>query len=589
MALKSIPGFISGSYNCRSRAQSAQRTINLHVETNGSSPSNPYTGTVSPRMLVPRSGKRLFTTLPTSPIHGSYANKTRAFYASGGVVYEVFADGTFNVIGNIDIGTNPATFKANGTQLLICSAGKVYVADGLTIFRPIVNFASGTVNVNGTAVTWVDGDLFQDPTDPTGDIVPGNLLMLGTTVYNVTAVANNQNLTIDADAGMVLGLRYQAGTEYLSGVMPEIIDQYGIVSIPNTKIFRISNNADVSKWDELDTGEKSGSVDNIAAIKDLSGQLALIGDDDSAEIWGDSGNSDFPFERISGRSLNVGTAAPWSVAKLPDGTLVWLVSTEVGEHSIVASAGGEPVPISDRALENTIRQYSRVYDAIGSTYLENGHLFYRIDFPTADRTWEYDATEKVWVELGKETAENEVYAADHGRYQVHVTWPEGNRMDLAGDYASGKIWQISPDFVDDDGVDFEVMRIGPNTTNGWKFATVAEFTMPCELGTVDPTALGADGKPLVATVSFSYSRDGANTWIPAEAAGALGRAGEYEGVQLTPAESTDAGANSQTNPQAFISRPTWTGLGAFQIAWTPKVKSTGRMLRAIFDGLIDVQ
>ena len=578
MPLSPIPGFVSGSYNSRARGASACRTINLRVEKNEDPNSK------SPATMFPRSGRKHFATLPPGPIIGMWANKNNVFVVSGGVVYKLNEDATFSTHGSVASDGTPATMRANGNQLLICSAGNVYIDTGVAIFQPIISFASGNVDVAGTAVTWVAGDKF---TGTGGDIKAGDLFMLQPNLYVVAGVVDDQHLVLDRDAGILSNYSYQAGAERLKGVMPEFIDGYFIVSVPMDKIFRISNLFDGSTWSALDFQKKSGSADNIAAINNFSGQLAIFGDTNSTELWADSGNQDFPFQRVSGQSLNVGTAAPWSVAKLTDGSLCWLLYSGAGEDQVVQSTGGEPVRISDHALENAMRTYSTVADAVASTYTENGHEFYRLDFPRANRTWEWDKSVRLWVELGISTPQDEVYGAEPGRFRVHVTWPSGARMDLAGDYASGTVWQVSPDFLDDDGVDFPVMRIAPHINTNLERMNCPAFALDCELGTIDPNVKGADGKELIPTVSLFYSNDGARNWIDAGVA-SLGRVGEYEGTVLTQAEKFDAGPNSQTNPQVFEPRPYWRGLGSFWVSRTYKIKSSGRMLRAVYNGLAEI-
>jgi len=581
MPLTPIANFCAGSYNSRARGASATRTVNMRIEQNMDPASK------SPFTLFPRSGKKLFTTLktPGAGVQGMWANKTRVFVVCGGMLYEIFEDTSSHAAGPIAVGGNPATMRANGLQLLVCSAGNVYLYNGVSLFRPIISYATGTVNVNGNAVSWVSGALFQGAG---GDVLPGDLFMIGTTLYNVIAVTDATDLVLDKDAGMIEDVAYQAGTEYLTGVMPEFIDDYFIVSQPNTKQFRLSALGDGSTWDELDFADKSGSIDNIGAIQEVNGQLALIGDTSQTEVWGDSGNADFPFTRVSGRNINAGTSAPWSVAKLADGSICSLLSTLRGEDQIVHSAGGAPVRISDHGIENAMRSYPLVYDAIGSTYLEGGHSIYRIDFPTANRTWEWDQTAGgVWSEMGPETPEDEVYGADPGTFRVHVTWPSGTRMDLVAGFASGKIWQVSPDFDQDDGVDIPVMRISPHINSNLEMQNIKCFALDCELGTIDPANLGLDGKPLIPTVNLATSSDGARTWVDAGAA-SLGRSGEYEGTFLTPDEITDMTQNSQTNPQVFDPKPVWYSLGAFWISKTFKIKSTARQLKAIYNALIEL-
>jgi hypothetical protein len=557
----------------------------------------------SPATMFPVPGKELFTPLGGTGTVGSWANRFRTFWviANGdgtGNVYEVFEDGTSKLYGQVAVGGNPATMRANGSQLLICSAGKVYIATGTAIYQPIVNYTSGTANVNGHTVTWVAGTLGDS--SMFSQVKPGDLVLLppsGTIptsaapyLYTVASVAaDGMSLELLEDAGILNNYAYQIGagpTSLLAGAMVEYIDGYFIVNVPNTTTFRISHLFDGSIWDALDFQSKSGSVDDIAAILSFSGYLALIGDTNSIEIWGDSGNAQFPFARVSGQSLNVGTEAAWSVQKLTTGAVIWLMNSSNGGRQIVQSSGGAPQRISNHAMEYAMKGYAVADDAISSTYVEDGQEYYRIDFPTANRSWEWNSSSGTWVELGVETAEDEVYGCDSGRYRVHVTWPSGRAMDLVGDFQSGNILQVDAAFLDDNGTDIPTMRIAPHVNSNLARMTMAAFALDCELGTIDPSLLGEDGKPLIPLVSLFYSDDGARTWSNAGAA-SLGRVGEYQGTYLTEAEMFDVAPSSQTNPQVFNPVPLWNALGSSWVSKTLKIKSTAKMLRAVYNGLAE--
>lgn len=585
MPLQPIPGFIGGSYPARSKGVSAARSVNLFVELNPPNSKGPC--------FYPRFGKKSFATLPTPPHFGAWSNRTQVFLQAGGHVYELKEDATYTAIGTVQLGSNPTTMRSNGNQLLVVSGGKVYIATGLAFYQPIINFGRGQVSIAGNVVTWVAGDNGDTGFLPGGggDVVPGNLFMVmiptGPVVGIVVNVADNTHLSLDIAPGDTGGIAYQVGTEYLTGAMCECIDDYFIVNVPNTKTFRISNLKDGTIWDDVDKAEKSGSTDNIGAIANLSGNLALFGDTNSTELWGDSGNADFPFARISGSTLAIGLDAAWSVAKMWDGSLIGLTNSDLGNGVIAKSNGGAPQRISDHALENQIRKYAKTFDAVASTYLENGHSHYRIDFPAADKTWDWDDTSKIWCELGRETPQDEVYAADLGRYHVHVTWPTKGSMHLLFDYTSGKVWQMDPSYLDDDGVEIPIMRIAPHLNPNLEWTDCAEFALDCELGDIDPTLLGQDGKELIPTVQMSYSDDGGNIYSDPRPA-SLGRVGEYLGTYMTQSEYFDATANSQTNHQIFEPMPSWKSLGQFRIAKTFKVKSSAKMLRAIYNGLVSL-
>lgn len=610
----------------RARGVSAARTVNMRVEKSQDPAGTllaPIPIAKAPYVMYPRSGKKLFATMPAGGANrGAWANRTAVFVAVGGNIYGLSNSTIFPIdtglgtsavlIGAVTPGSNPATMRANGLQLGVCSGGNFYIADGSgNFYQPIISFATGIVDVTGNVVNWQSGSQFTLAGANGAPISTGDLFQLGASTYTVDVVTGPTTLTLTSvPTQQGAGIAYQVGESLVFGAIIEFIDGYFIINVPNSKTFMISNLEDGTTWNALQFGTKSGSVDNIACPISIQGSLALVGDTDSTEIWSDTGGTifdgvtTFPFQRISGTTLTIGADAAWSVAKMVDGSIIMLMNSDQGNGIIVQSNGGAPVRISNYAVENAIRQYSRTDDAIASTYVENGHSFYRIDFPSANiasqdpnavgRSWEYDANTGVWAEIGITTSQDETYGCDLGRYHVHVTWP-GNAytaqgdvsMHLVFDYTNGNVYQVSPDFLDDNGVDFPVMRISPHINSNLEDMQCNQFALDCELGTMKPGINGPDGKPLIPTVTLFYSDDGGNTWNNAGAA-SLGRTGEYEGTFLRPAEQTDATPGSQTNPQVFEARPKWDNLGRFWISKTFKIKSTGKELRAVYNGLADV-
>ena len=619
MALVPIPGFCGSSYLMRARGVSAARSINLRTEATQQPAGTvlaPIPISKAPFVMYPRSGKKLFATLPASPCVGAWSNREDVYVAAGGNIYQLFNTPTggaiplgttasCDLLGAVTVGSNPVTMRANNGQLLICSGGDVFLSDGLgNFYQPIISYASGTVDVAGIAVTWDSGNQFTIGGASGAPIATGDFFQIGPNRYIVATVIDATHLTLTTPAGAFSGIAYQVGQTLLKGATVAMIDGYFIVNVPNSKTFMISNLEDGSMWNALEFATKNGSTDNIAAVVELQGYLALLGDTNSTEIWQDTGAVNFPFERVTGSSMTVGADAAWSVGRMIEGSIVWLMNGDQGNGMIAQSNGGTPTRISNYAMEYAISQYSRTDDAVASTYVENGHSFYRIDFPSANlnandpnaigRTWEYDANTSVWAEIGVETSEDEVYGCDLGRYHVHVTWPGSVStgagdlaMHLVCDYKSGNVYQVSPQFLDDNGVDFPVMRIAPHINSNLENTTCNRFAIDCDLGTIDPSILGLDGKPQIATVSMYYSDDGGHTWQDGGAA-SIGRSGEYQGTFLDFAELTDANPNSQTHPQAFQAIPQWDQPGWFWISKTFKIVSTGKMLRALYNGLVDI-
>jgi hypothetical protein len=135
---------------------------------------------------------------------------------------------------------------------------------------------------------------------------------------------------------------------------------------------------------------KDSSSDNLVTLMENNRELWLIGERTS-EVWYDAGGANFAFSRIPGVAPQIGCSAAQSIARLGS-SLVWLGKSERGENIVIKTEQYSYVDISTRAVEAAIASYPLVSDAIGFVYEEEGHLFYVLTFPTADKTWVYDHT-----------------------------------------------------------------------------------------------------------------------------------------------------------------------------------------------------
>lgn len=135
---------------------------------------------------------------------------------------------------------------------------------------------------------------------------------------------------------------------------------------------------------------KDSSSDNLVTLMENNRELWLIGERTS-EVWYNAGGANFSFSRIPGVAPQIGCSAAQSVARLGS-SLVWLGQSERGQNVVIKTEQYSYVDISSRAVEAAITSYPLVSDAIGFVYEEEGHLFYVLTFPTADKTWVYDHT-----------------------------------------------------------------------------------------------------------------------------------------------------------------------------------------------------
>lgn len=158
----------------------------------------------SPIALYPTPGLEVFCDLANTPIRGEITVNDRTFVVAGSRFYEIFSDGTFTLYGTVLNDSKPVSMAGGSSQLLLASAGMVYVFDFSTghisttalnqggnngIFTSALN-AGGTGYVGGDTFTVAAGNM-----DATGivDTVGGG----GTvTAYHITSVGTNYAVNV---------------------------------------------------------------------------------------------------------------------------------------------------------------------------------------------------------------------------------------------------------------------------------------------------------------------------------------------------------------------------------------------------------
>ena len=127
-------------------------------------------------------------------------------------------------------------------------------------------------------------------------------------------------------------------------------------------------------------------------------QVYLLGEV-TTEVWVDVGNTiagltTFPFQRISGTTMQHGCAAKYSIARF--GESFAFVSKDTRGQSIIGVVNGYSlVRISTHAVEQSLVGVD-VSDAVAYTYQIEGHEMYVVTFPSINLTWVYDLATQQW-------------------------------------------------------------------------------------------------------------------------------------------------------------------------------------------------
>lgn len=449
-----LAGFIGPSATARSSKAVCDRSVNVFCERVDSG-----TGLSGAKYyLLGTPGLKTFSDLHAGVAQGLYEAAGRCFAVCGGRVFEVFIDGTNAQIGGA-IGTlQPASMAANPKQLIIV-VGPGYI-----------------VNLQGAAtltpIPWSD--------DTTGFTLASTV-----TFQDAYFIVSVQNAPVAVPNSAPLPTRF-----FISGLN------------------------DGFAWNGLDFGAKQGANDPLACVLSTQKILWLIGTQ-TCEPWWNSGAANFPFLPIQGMLREVGTAAYMSPAVVGS-ELCWLAQDKRGTGYVVSTQNVNAVRISTYAVENAIQQYlangAIISDAVGSSYQEDGHLFYKLDLPNAGATWVFDATERLWHERGFWDSEAVQYRPTLGRYQCFCF---GKHLTLSD---NGKIYQQDAKFYDDDGIPIRRLRRAPHLSNEGENLRFNSFTVEMQRGTVPQ-----DVDPLMI---MRYSSDGGFTWSNERQISA-GKVGEF--------------------------------------------------------------
>lgn len=282
-----------------------------------------------------------------------------------------------------------------------------------------------------------------------------------------------------------LGYIYTLATNILSqisspnfhgAVTVAYLDGYFVFNEPSSQKIWVTSLLDGTRIDALEFASAEGSPDNITAIAIDHREVWVFGTN-SIEIWYDAGMLDFPLARLQGAFNEVGCNSPYSIAKL-DNSLFWLGSDARGDGVVYRSQGYAAVRISTHAIEYAIQGYATISDAIGYTYQQEGHSFYVLTFPTADRTWVYDVATQAWHERASFV---------DGQFHRHLSNCQlnFNGKSIVGDYQNGNLYQFNLDKYTDAGAVQKWLRSWralPTGQNNLKRTTHHSLQLDCESG-----------------------------------------------------------------------------------------------------------
>jgi hypothetical protein len=404
----------------------------------------------------------------------------------------------------------PVGDKQEGKKVLA-----LYGTPGLTrICQPANGEVRGAVNVSDFAFVVIGNAVYKVTLGGAYTAQTGNLLtatgkvwmenngaqvMITDGIYGYILTGGTVTRITDADFPTPSSLTYQDG--------------YFIVSKAESGQFQISDSYDGTSWDALMYATAESDPDNLVSVVSCRKEIWLLGSR-SYEVWYNSGNADFPFDRVQGSQNQVGCGAAGSAAS-GFGYLAWMDNT----RSIRASKGGyEAQRISTDQIDYQLAQYVVVGDANAFIYAQEGHIFYQLTFPTERKTWVFDFITGFWHTRASGLID------DRSRANC-CAMVAG--VPVVGDFTNGKIYRYDLDKFTDDGETIRAVRraqaVHKDRKNVFHGQLEVELEAGVGLAVNDPDlATGTNPQALL-----KWSDDGGHTWSN-EHWRKIGKIGEYK-------------------------------------------------------------
>jgi len=260
----------------------------------------------------------------------------------------------------------------------------------------------------------------------TGSAILDTLTIAGGTALWATGVPFRVFTTGTLPAPLAAGTTYFAiltsGTtiKVASSFANAIAGIFIDLTTDGTPINTITSRTDISG--QLQQGAINTHPGNILGVRTLH-RLLFIFSSNFTEVWENRGiGTNLPFRRVNALLIEYGLAALGSLTTGFD-RMFFLSNDRDGLGSVMMVTGTAAIPVSTKALDFIFGNYAEIQeidDARGFLIKENGIIFYRLNFTTANHTWVYNVTfSDPSKEEGKLWHEEEILNGNRHPAQTH--------------------------------------------------------------------------------------------------------------------------------------------------------------------------
>ena len=337
-----------------------------------------------------------------------------------------------------------------------------------------------------------------------------------TEVGQVTMTDNGTQVTIQLPSGAVYYCTDTANSltqipdgDFNDSGSVTTLDGFTVSALLDSNEFQWSAINATQTWAALDAATVEANSSKIVRVMMNNLELWFF-KEDITQVYYNTGTGSPLFRRKEGVYIEKGCAAKHSVATM-DNSFFFLGNDRI----IYQTIGYQLKPISTFPISQELEKYAIISDAIGFTYVQDGHKFYCLNFPSENTTWEFDITTELWHE--RESVNNQ---GVDGRWRANChTYFAGKN--LVGDFQTGIIYELDPDVYTENGTVIKREIVGTTIFKNFARITMNKFTVLMDTGVGISTGQGSEPQ-IVGRFSINGGKTYTNElWQPTGAEGSF--------------------------------------------------------------------
>lgn len=289
--------------------------------------------------------------------------------------------------------------------------------------------------------------------DISNDTLPVRIVSGGNLGFNAVLSAGIVYYTNGVDTPAVIPVAdppwdQALDIEFISGFYV-VLD--GLNDAPTGGRLWVSAPDDPRTWDPLDFEYPLPGGDNKwIAIRESHNQLVMFGNRSTVPFI--PTDTDFPLTVARSGIVSQGAFTRnliWKMrqsAEIGDDTLYCVARDKDGHLTIIRYDGYQPVKVSTNTIDRILDNYANPSDGIAWSFEMNGHCFGHLNFTADKMGWRYDAMTGLWNRATRRDPISGERQAHVGNFHIFR-----NERHFIGSRLTGKVYELSDEFYDDDG------------------------------------------------------------------------------------------------------------------------------------------